>query len=432
MAPQLAAALHRLEAEILNTNEGGVVGMHHVDFWLNICICHSLIVERGPTGELIYQVRCPGLQFGAAGRLLSCVLCFQGPSPDEVALVEAGKQLGYVFKHRDANNVYLDFQGVDLQFQLLNVIDFSSERKRMSVVVKCPDGTVRLFCKGADNAILDRLSPGQEADFMELTDRNLRMFAQQGLRTLCLGTKVVQAGAYRDWDERFQAATALIDGREEQMSKLQDEVERDLELVGVTAIEDKLQDGVPEAIATLLEAGVKVWMITGDKQETAINIATSCRLLKKSEGAMICNSDSYLAARYRLRELLDIVDPGNAIKRAACATPAGSLSTPPPELDNFLGGASGAKRDHELVIDGHTLTHILGTNLESSLSELASHCSGVVVCRASPSQKACIVKLMKDYECKQAIGNARGIEAWRRKFEKKVGPTPESCSALCS
>ena len=88
---------------------------------------------------------------------------------------------------------------------------------------------------------------------MDVTERQLREFAQKGLRTLALATKVIPNGAYRDWDERFQAASSLMDGREEQMSRLQDEVERNLELVGVTAIEDKLQDGVPEAIATLLE-----------------------------------------------------------------------------------------------------------------------------------------------------------------------------------
>ena len=316
-------------------------------------------------------------------------------------------------------------QGVPLRFYLLNVIEFNSERQRMSVVARCPDGTVRLFCKGADATILKRLSPGQEAEFMELTERQLRQFAQNGLRTLALATKVIPAGSYRDWDERFQAASSLMDGREEQMAQLQDEVERNLELVGVTAIEDKLQDGVPEAIATLLEGGIKVWMITGDKQETAINIATSCRLLKHAESAMICNSDSYLSARLRLRELLDQVDPDNASQRhAMIGSPPGSLSAPPPGMDQPLltpsQRTSGSKRDFELVIDGQTLTHILGTNLEPLLAELGSYCSGVVVCRASPSQKACIVKLMRDHEFKLAVGSGTGLVAWKRKFDKRT------------
>jgi magnesium-transporting ATPase (P-type) len=168
-------------------------------------------------------------------------------------------------KNSDACNshvLYFFMQGVPLKFDLLNVIEFSSERKRMSVVARCPDGTIRLFCKGADNTILERLSPGQEKEYMESTHSHLRRFAQQGLRTLCLGTRVIPMGAYREWDGRFQAASALMDGREEQMAQLQEEVERDLELVGVTAIEDKLQEGVPQAIDTLLDAGIKVG-ITG-------------------------------------------------------------------------------------------------------------------------------------------------------------------------
>mmetsp|Transcript_8499 Transcript_8499/g.24371 ORF Transcript_8499/g.24371 Transcript_8499/m.24371 type:complete len:1512 (+) Transcript_8499:120-4655(+) len=397
--PQVLAALHQLEAEIIATSEDGVMGLHLVDFWLNVCICHSLLVEEGPNGEQIYQ----------------------GPSPDEVALVEAARQLGYVFVSRDVNSIQLKFQGVPLRFELLNVIEFSSDRKRMSVVARCPDGTVRLFCKGADNAILGSLTSGQEGQYMEVTDRNLRMFAQQGLRTLALGTKVIPIGAYRDWDMRFQAASSLLDGREEQMAKLQDEVEQDLELVGITAIEDKLQNGVPEAIATLLEAGIKVWMITGDKQETAINIATSCRLLKQPERAMIFNSDSYVSCKSRLRELMDTVDPVNAGRRqvGSITSPQDLMMAQQPLLDRN-NSSRGQAATHELVIDGHTLTHILGTNIEPVLAELGSYCASVVVCRASPSQKACIVKLMRDFEYKMAVRGASGLLAWKRKFEKRI------------
>jgi len=406
-ANQVQAAIHRLEAEILHASEDGIRGLQLVDFWLNICVCHSLLVEKGPDGEVIYQ----------------------GPSPDEVALVEAARQLGFVFKHRDVHSVYLDFQGVPLQFDLLNVIEFSSERKRMSVVARCPDGTIRLFCKGADATILERLSMGQEAEYMQATQRHLRMFAQQGLRTLCLGTRVIPMGVYREWDIRFQAASSLMDGREEQMALLQDEVETELELVGVTAIEDKLQEGVPEAIATLLDGGIKVWMITGDKQETAINIATSCKLLKSPDDALVCNSDSYLACRGRLNELLLKVNPRHAVSHTTSGKDLRSTSR---TLSRAISGGEKAAikrtpsrpppgaKTHELVVDGHTLSHILGTNLEPLLAELGTYCRSVVVCRASPSQKACIVRLMKDHEMKLAVGNAKGVVAWKRRFEKQV------------
>jgi len=389
LQPLATAAIHKLEAEILTRKEDGIRGLHIVDLWLNICICHSLLVEKGPDGNNIYQ----------------------GPSPDEIALVEAGKQLGFEFQRRDANSVYLDFQGMQLRFELLNVIEFSSDRKRMSVVARCPDGTIRLFCKGADVAVLERLSKDQEQQYMETTNENLSFFARSGLRTLAHGTKVIPPNEYKQWDRRFQEASNLSDGREEQMATLQDEVERDLELVGISAIEDKLQDGVPQAIATFLEAGIKVWMITGDKQETAINIATSCRLLVNPGSALICSSDSYLGCKNKLSELLEDADPNT--RAAAVPQSAG-------DLQPLLGGPHASDSRRELVIDGRTLTHIIGTDLEPVLARLGSHCASVVVCRASPSQKASIVRVMREYEFKLATEGSSRLMAWKRRFDKRV------------
>eukprot|EP00951_Prasinocladus_malaysianus_P037995 scaffold412667_cov52-Prasinocladus_malaysianus.AAC.1 len=135
------------------------------------------------------------------------VLYLQGPSPDEVALVNGAKQMGFNFVGRDASNIYLDLQGETIQFEVLNVLEFSSDRRRMSVIARAPDGTIKLFVKGledlgevaalledetgADSAILSLLSREEtDEQLLEETDRNLHLFAQQGLRTLCLATKV--------------------------------------------------------------------------------------------------------------------------------------------------------------------------------------------------------------------------------------------------
>lgn len=109
-----------------------VLGSHQLDFWTNICICHSLIVEVGPLGQPIYQ----------------------GPSPDEVALVEAGKKLGFEYVSRTVDTITLNMQGHEVRHTILNVLEFSSDRKRMSVIAQAPQGTIRLYCKGADSTIL--------------------------------------------------------------------------------------------------------------------------------------------------------------------------------------------------------------------------------------------------------------------------------------
>lgn len=96
------------------------------------------------------------------------------------------------------------------------------------------------------------------------------MYTNSGLRTLTLGWKTINDEEYDAWSHRYHEATLLITGRDEAIEKASAEIENDLHLLGATAIEDKLQDGVPEAIADLKRAGIKVWVATGDKLETAI------------------------------------------------------------------------------------------------------------------------------------------------------------------
>lgn len=114
----------------------------------------------------------------------------------------------------------------------------------------------------------------------------------QGLRTLVLATRVIHPDEYEQWDKEYQQAAQSLEQREERIERAADRIERDLEFVGVTAIEDKLQDGVPMAILTLRMADVKVWMITGDKMETAINIGVSCKLISHQESVTILTADT--------------------------------------------------------------------------------------------------------------------------------------------
>jgi magnesium-transporting ATPase (P-type) len=327
------------------------------EFFLSICICHSLIVERLSDSEF----------------------CYQGPSPDEVALVEAAKQLGFEFKQRSSKHVSLSFHGNDFTFEILNVLEFTSERRKMSVIAKGPDGVIRLFCKGADSAIISSLLNYQYFpdgdDLMKATTESLTNFSCDGLRTLCIANKVLTTEVWEEWDQKYQEASAAMEERESKIELCAQEIETELNLLGITAIEDKLQDGVPETIEKLSSAGIKVFMITGDKQETAISIAISCNLIQDPKSLMICNEPTKEDAKEKLDDFLKDCDQRKYY------------------TSDYL-----KPERKEMVIDGPTLNQILGTEVERVLAELASKCTTVVVCRASPSQKSAIVEMMKTYQ----------------------------------
>lgn len=154
------------------------------------------------------------------------------------------------------------------------------------------DNQIFLLVKGADNVIFERLAPGKE-EMKQKTNTDLEMFANEGLRTLCLGYRIVPEQEFEEWSRDFHDATVALDGREEKMGVVSAKIEHSLELLGATAIEDKLQDGVPEAIADLKRAGIKVWVATGDKLETAIAIGYSTNLLSKDSNLIIVRGGAY-------------------------------------------------------------------------------------------------------------------------------------------
>ena len=200
----------------------------------------------------------------------------------------------------------------------------------------------------------------------------------------------------------------------------------------MTAIEDKLQEGVPEAIAALLGAGVKVWVITGDKRETATNIAVSCNLVRRPEALLVLDAASRegataelarAAAELEARGLGPVVAAGDAcpasVPVAASSSTAAACSPSSSNKDNANFGVPA-----ELVIDGATLSHILGDPvLESNLAAVGALCSSVVVCRSSPSQKAGIVRMMREHEAATAgAGKRWRVTRWyARQMRKQSG-----------
>jgi phospholipid-transporting ATPase len=319
--------------------------MHH--FLTLLATCHTVIPERN--GEKPGEIK------------------YQAASPDEGALVQGACDLGYKFVARRPKSVSIEVRGQEHEFTLLNICEFNSTRKRMSTIFRCPDGRIRLYCKGADTVILERLRQGTPN--IERTLQHLEEYATDGLRTLCLAYREIPESEYREWSAVFEKAATTINNRADELDKAAELIERDLTLLGASAIEDRLQEGVPETIATLQQAGIKVWVLTGDRQETAINIGMSCKLISEEMVLIIINEETKEATREALARRLH-----------ACR------STPQAEPEVFA-----------LVIDGKSLGFALEKDLEREFLDLAVLCKAVVCCRVSPLQKALVVKLVKKH-----------------------------------
>uniref|UniRef100_UPI00358E9CF6 probable phospholipid-transporting ATPase IA isoform X1 n=1 Tax=Myxine glutinosa TaxID=7769 RepID=UPI00358E9CF6 len=291
-------------------------------------------------------------------------LVYQASSPDEGALVEAAKMLGFNFTVRTPDSVTLEVFGEEMIFKLLHVLDFTSNRGRMSVIVRTPTGKLQLYCKGADNIIYERLAEGSL--YKEETLQHLEQFASEGLRTLCFARADISENDYEEWLQLYNTASTSLQNRHVKVEETYEFIEKDLYLVGATAIEDRLQSDVPETIATLRKADIVIWVLTGDKQETAINIGYASKLLTQSMTVLIANEESLDATRNTLFQ--------------HC---------------NMLGDNLRTEHDLALIVNGKTLKYALSFELRQSFLDLALSCKSVICCRVSPMQKSEIVAMVK-------------------------------------
>ncbi|KAF8582656.1 phospholipid-translocating P-type ATPase [Ramaria rubella] len=365
-------------------------------FFAVLALCHTVVVSLDPETHAIE---------------------YRAQSPDEAALVQAAADVGFIFRGRDREILRLEtpFSDHVEEYQLMNVLDFTSARKRMSVIVrKLEPGDQRLFLltKGADNVIFERLRKDENAELKATTERHLEEFANEGLRTLCLAYKVIPEEVYAEWEKRYHNATVALNDRDEQVDQVSAEIEYDLRLLGATAIEDKLQDGVPDTIADLKRAGIKLWVLTGDKLETAIAIGYSTNLVGNDSNLIVVRGGEdghpYSAANQML-EAVDKFFPDAGIVETVQAKgleiPKAESSFKRPRTRRSMSGASdliGSNNGDRaggfvLVIDGAALSHALSEPFSKELLlQLAIQCEAVICCRVSPLQKALVVKLVKD------------------------------------
>jgi phospholipid-translocating ATPase len=390
------------------------------DFILGMALCHTALPEVDSNGDVD----------------------FEAASPDDVALVRAARELGYTLIARSSQAITLqhtDSTGhqTELRYEILDLIDFSSKRKRMSIILRCPDGRIWMLCKGADSVIVPRLQHATHAirksqdirrsrqlerqvrrhseqpevresfsarvslalsgrgsidvpaqvrsldaaihsptldvpNDAEVNEESLTFsrcfqhmddFATDGLRTLLFAQKTISASEYATWKQQYQDATTSLVDRQEKIEAVGEMIEHGFELLGASAIEDKLQKGVPETVEKLRRADMKIWMLTGDKRETAINIAHSARICTPlSEIYKLDISKGNLAEQMRETSINVRAEPHHSVA----------------------------------VIDGQTLAAVEeDTVLKELFYSLISLLDSVICCRASPSQKAGIVRAIR-------------------------------------
>uniref|UniRef100_A0AC35FWC6 Phospholipid-transporting ATPase n=1 Tax=Panagrolaimus sp. PS1159 TaxID=55785 RepID=A0AC35FWC6_9BILA len=384
-------------------------------FWRLLALCHTVMPERKAGSQLEYQAQ----------------------SPDEAALTSAARNFGFVFKSRTPQSITIEVNGKEEIYEVLHLLDFDNVRKRMSVIVKSRKGKLTLYCKGADTIILDMVKSDTSSLLKDATMKHLDKFASDGLRTLCVAYKDLEESYVREWLKRLKEANLDRYNKDEKVDKLYEEIEKDLTLLGATAIEDKLQDQVPQTIAKLAAANIKIWVLTGDKTETAINIGYSCRLLTEDmKEIFVIDGKTEEEVEVQLKDIRRRIERGSTIQNAPgnssfydntsrgpnynyniaqFHSEPGSVPTittndvglsKPKEQTSLEQQQQQQPREQEdpnlppqegfaLVINGNSLVHALKPKFERMFLEIGCLMISVICCRVTPLQKAQVVDLVK-------------------------------------
>ncbi|DAZ95288.1 TPA: hypothetical protein N0F65_007778 [Lagenidium giganteum] len=357
--------IHFDDPRLINTLDSGGPEAAAIDEFLTLLsVCHTVIPEKNTRDGTI---------------------SYRASSPDEEALVKAAKCLGYNFMTPaplvEVKVTHKNGSSYVRSYTVLNVNEFNSTRKRMSVIVRTADHRYVLYCKGADNVMIPRSRPDEHSEQLE---EELKCFASEGLRTLVLSSKELTEQEYMEWDAQYQEAVTSLANRDQKLADVAEMIETDMHIVGATAIEDKLQEGVPGAIYNLAQAGIKIWMLTGDKEETAINIGHACRLINEKMRLLVINRDELATLTEQVNALYESEDVQKHLRVR--------------KVSSHLA----------IVCDGKSLVHVfpprnkvtpelqtIAKDLAKKILEMSSVCQALIACRVSPAQKADIVNLVR-------------------------------------
>ena len=339
-------------------------------FWTALSLCHTCAVELNEKGIEEYI----------------CV------SPDSIELVKAAKSQGWAYEESGNPNIKRVKVGDAIpetkSFEKLQIIEFSSDRKRETIIVKSSEGKILLYCKGADSIIEKRLSKNSSSQILTQSKNYVDKFSAQGLRTLFIAMKVISKKEYTTFDKELKEAMMSIEDKDKKVNEVCDKIEKNLYLIGTTIVEDKLQNEVPETIRDLRLAKIKIWMLTGDKMNTAYNIGLSCNLISKNMKIFnICgiepkkdeNTLEIINKKEREQIILDFAKEFNKFKG---------------DFDSMKGHTL----QYGILVDEKALLTINEDyETQKIFLDIAKDAVAVICCRVSPLQKSQVVKMMKNY-----------------------------------
>ena len=236
-------------------------------FFINIVINHDVLIEKNSSEEIN----------------------FQGTSPDEITLVSAAYEFGFCFISKEHEIITLNIFDKEnfktKKYKILQKFDFTSERQCSSIIVKnLETEDILIYIKGSDKKIFGSIDHYSYANIYPKTKAHLEDFAKKGLRTLCYGFKYIDPDNYKKWEEKYNNLKYKSMQNIKFVGKLNEHIkyiESNIILLGVTALEDKLQKDVEKDIKKFIEAGINFWMITGDKMDTAESIGYSCGIFSE-------------------------------------------------------------------------------------------------------------------------------------------------------
>ena len=370
------------------------------NYWYALSLCHSCSVQINEEGEEDFI----------------CV------SPDSIELVKTAKNQGFHLTKNENAKIKKILLGEDKlnfkEIEFLHLIEFSTDRKRETVIVK-DKGIIKLFCKGADSIIKARTSPKTPPQILKQGEYYVDKFSKQGFRTLFISMKILSQKEYDDFALEVKKASTSLENKEELLSQAYEKVENNLFIIGATIVEDKLQENVPETIRDLRLANIKIWMLTGDKMDTAENIAKSCNLINEEITLFrLCGNEnsgfddaitSVTEFQLKFREFKgrynSMEQPGNF----AILIDEKMLSRILPDNINTNNENVGFKKKISNIMkstisklsnkeeNNQENIEISDEDEEKLFMNIAKDAASVICCRVSPSQKSKVVLMMKRF-----------------------------------
>lgn len=297
---------------------------------------------------------------------------FQASSPDEIALVEFGMTLNMKLHNRNDKLIEIINANNKIEsYEILAEFPFTSESKRMGIILRnLEHNHIIFYMKGAESVIEQFVKEDKKSYVKD----NAEQLAINGLRTLVLTQKLLSENFYNEWNSKYQLAKRSMTNRKQEITDVISLLEKDMEFLCVTGVEDLLQDDVNDTIESLRRANIRIWMLTGDKVETAKCIAISTGLKSKDQKEFVIANDK------------------NTV----------SINE---KLNNFNLKSN---KDWILIIDGDCLAIALRAENEKIFFQAAMKAGTVVCCRCSPTQKAQIVSKIRKYTSKRTLAIGDG------------------------